>query len=398
MVTTHTEMPILIIGGGIGGLTVAIALSRAGYQVHILEQADQFSEAGAGIQLSPNALYILEDLGLTSSLLTFATPPEGVRIFDCLSGECLTTIPFGAAISSRYGTPYWVTRRADLQSVLLNAAQSDSNITITTSFQVTAIQPCRDGIEAKSADGTTFTGIALIGADGLWSKIRSALGFSQPLRFSGRTAWRSLIPIDDLEAPFTEPFTGLWLAPKAHLVHYLVENGRTLNIVAIVEDQWHGEGWGIQGNASDLLASFRPFTDQIYTLLGRVQEWRKWALFEMQPLQGWSKGPVTLLGDAAHPTLPFLAQGGAMAIEDAAQLVHELKKSKGNFPGAFRRYEQIRRPRITRVQKTSRTMGKIYHMRGLARHARNARLRYGSPDRFLARYDWLYGYRAKDGA
>jgi salicylate hydroxylase len=385
---------VIIAGAGIGGLTAALALAREGYRSVILEQAPRLEEAGAGLQLSPNATRVLIALGLGDRLRTRAVAPEAIRVIEGPSGRDIVRVPLADA-ETRYGAPYWVMHRADLQSVLADAVEENPDIELVLGAHVEDFALHSHGVtvQAKTARGSRDEqGIALIGADGLWSPLRARLGDPAPPRFAQRTAWRATIPAEQVTAEFRAPVTALRLARDAHLVHYPVKGGKLINIVAIIADTWNEPGWSAEGKRKDLLARFASFPPETRALLALPPRWLKWALFD-RPVARGGEGPVTLLGDAAHPMLPFLAQGAALAIEDAAVLAQCMRRKGDNIAGAMREYEASRRRRAARTQREARRNGERYHLSGLRAFARNTALRAMGGERLLRRYDWLYGWQ-----
>jgi salicylate hydroxylase len=383
---------IIIAGAGIGGLAAALAIARRGIRVVVLDQAPRLEEVGAGIQLSPNASRILLALGLGEALRPHVVAPEQLRVMDARSARVLARAPLGAVAERRYGAPYWVIHRGDLQAVLLAAVEAEPAVTLRLDARVEDFTLGRDGITVVSAQGPIAQrGSALIGADGLWSRLRGRLGDPLAPRFAGHTAWRALAPADAL-APGAAA-VDLWLGRDAHLVHYPVRGGSLINVVAIVSDDWREPGWNAPGVRADILARYRAWPAPAQTLLAAPTQWQKWALFDRAPLARWGEGPVTLLGDAAHPMLPYLAQGAAMAIEDAAVLAQRLAQAPDDPAGALRRYEHQRRARTTRVQRSARRNGIVYHMGGTAALLRTLALAAMGGERLLTRYDWLYGWQ-----
>lgn len=388
---------MLIAGGGIGGLSAALALARRDFEAAVLERSAFTEESGAGIQLGPNATRILRHLDVLDLLLPQAFRPEAIWLFDGLSGRRLTTVPLGAQAEQRFGAPYITLHRADLHAGLKAAAQTESKITLSSGFDVTNIEmPDQAGgrdrpLAVADRDGTQAKGDALIGADGLWSTVRKQVAPNAALSFTGATAFRALLPLLDVTDPFADPIVGLWLGPGTHLVHYPVRAGDALNVVAVTETGEKAEGWNRQADRAALLAAFTRWATAPRSLLEQAGSWRAWSLFSLRPLPFWSRGAVTLLGDAAHPVLPYLAQGAGLAIEDAAVLARCLDEAGGNAGSGFGAYEAARRTRVSRLQRTAQAYGRIYHLRGPFRHARNVGLAFRNADAALSRFDWLYG-------
>ena len=388
---------ILIAGAGIGGLTLALALAAKGFRAMILEQAERLDDRGAGIQLSPNATRILIDLGLGPALAPLAFAPEAIRVLVGQTESELVRVPLGDAAEAGYGVPYWVIHRGDLHGALLNAAQANGDIALRLGTRVEDFEVHSGGVTVLSWTRARLAeerGIALVGADGLWSTVRTRLGDAEGPRFRQRTAWRTLVPAAAVSEEQRQPVTSLWLGPKAHLVHYPIRAGQWINVVAIVEDTWHQAGWSLPGTRSEITSRFAGWARGARALLATSPDaWSKWALYDREPLRAWSHGPVTLLGDAAHPMLPFLAQGGAMAVEDAAVLAGCLAKAPEDPPAALRAYEGLRRFRTARVVRHARRLGTIYHLAGPAAMVRNLTLIATGGQGLLARYDWLYDWR-----
>ncbi len=384
---------VLIAGAGIGGLTAALALARKGVAVALFDQAERLEEAGAGIQLSPNATRILVALGLANWLAPAIVVPTAIRLRAGRTGRDIATIPLGAVAQERYGAPYWVVHRADLQQALLDAVTSEARITLTLGTKVERFTVDGGGVHAKVADFAVPSARALIGADGLWSGLWRQLGNSAPPFFPGRTAWRAMMPAAELPPADAEPIVNLWLGAGGHVVHYPVRAGAAVNIVAVAADSSSNAksstSWTTAATRDEVLARFPSagWIPAVRDLLAAPSQWQKWPLCERGPSPLWGRGPVTLLGDAAHPMLPFLAQGAAMAIEDAAVLSDAWDPDDPT--AALRRYERARQPRTAQVQRAARRNDLRYHLGPPASLVRDAVLRVLGGERLLAQYDWI---------
>jgi 2-polyprenyl-6-methoxyphenol hydroxylase-like FAD-dependent oxidoreductase len=393
---------VIIAGAGIGGLTAALALARNGFRALVLEQAERLEETGAGIQLSPNATRILIDLGLADRLQPHVVVPTAIRVLGGRSGREIVRIPLGAGAAQRYGAPYWVIHRGDLQAALSDAAVQDLNIVLRLGMNMEdfATHPHGVTVSARGATGLwTEHGHAVIAADGLWSAARARIASKAPPRFAGRTAWRALVPAAQLAPEFREPLVHLWLGRDAHLVHYPVKGGKLVNVVVITADDWSGPGWSEPASRVDLLARLSPrrWAPQAHSVFHAPDAWLKWALYETEPLASFAHGAAALLGDAAHAMLPFLAQGAAMAIEDSAVAAQCLARMPDDPAAAWESYSAIRRRRTRKVQRLAARNGKRYHRTGAAAMLRNMAMRLLGGERLLQNYDWLYDWRPPAG-
>jgi salicylate hydroxylase len=389
---------VIVAGAGIGGLTSALALARNGFRVTVLEQAERLEETGAGIQLSPNATRILIGLGLGEQLLPSVVTPQGLRVRNGKSGRELLHMPLGETATARYGAPYWSIHRSDLQAALAAAVSGNLNINLKLGRRMEdfAVHGGSVSVQARQQTGVWHEqGDALIAADGLWSAARSHIGFDDAPRFVKRVAWRALIPADQAAIEFREPLIHLWLGPDAHVVHYPVKAGALINIVVIIDDSWNAPGWSAPANRDDLLARLPPerWSPQLLELLNAPATWLRWALFARRPLRRWSQGPVALIGDAAHPMLPYLAQGAAMAIEDAAISAQSLAQMPDDAEAALKSYCAVRRARANKVQQLAARNGQRYHFGGLNGAVRDAAMRLMGGTRLLRHYDWIYDWR-----
>jgi salicylate hydroxylase len=392
--TAEERDRILIVGAGIGGLTVALALARAGHAVTILEKRTRVEEIGAGIQLSPNASRVLIDLGLGPALTRVAGEPERVMIRHGHGGR-VVDMPLGATIRERFGAPYWVVHRADLQTALLDAVRGQPAIRLLFGRNVKSVDQEGDEVTvpAETSSGPeTHRGRLLVGADGVWSRIAPAIGDASEADFSGYVAWRGTIPTEDAPPPFRRRETGLWLGSGAHVVHYPLRGGKVVNVVAVVGDRNSEPGWSRPGDPAVFRKLFKGWSRELLALFDTVPEWQVWSLFDRAPREAWVRGRVALLGDAAHPVLPFLAQGGALAIEDAAVLTAMLA-AHSDVPAALKAYEAARRGRAKRVQQSARANGRTYHMPLPLSLARDVVIRHLGGEGLLNRYRWLYEWK-----
>ena len=338
------------------------------------------------------------DLGLESRLKPHVVAPVALRVLDGVSAREIVRVPLGEIAAQRYGAPYWTLHRGDLQAALAAAAAGHFGIIVKLGMRVEDFVAHPNGltVSARGRGGVSDEhGVALIGADGLWSLVRRRIGHRTPPRFAGRTAWRALVPALAVAPEFREPVVHLWLGRNAHLVHYPVKAGRVINIVVIATSRWSGPGWSEPAGRADLIPWFAAagWAPQTLTLVNLPEAWLKWALFEHRPLWRWSRGRVALLGDAAHPVLPYLAQGAALAIEDAAVVAQCLGQMPDDAASALKTYAAIRRARAWKVQRAAARNGTRYHRTGAARLLRDAAMRTIGGARLLAHYDWLYDWR-----
>ncbi len=392
---------ILIAGAGIGGLSAALALAAKGLRAIVFDQAEALAEAGAGIQLAPNATRILLSLGLGDALKKTAIAPEAISVRAARTGEEIIRVPLGRESEFRYGAPYWIIHRADLQAALADAARDNPDIVVKLGARVEDFAAHGNGMTAQfiqARERGEERGVALIGADGLWSTMRQRVGLRGAPRFQQRAAWRATVPASQLGETFRAPIVYLWLGRESHIVHYPVRAGELVNVVAIVRDRWQSSEWSVPGKGDELLRRFKDgeWHSAARRLLGKPQVWQKWALHDRPPDRRWGKGAVTLLGDAAHPMVPFLAQGAAMAIEDAAVLAQCLANAgDDDISNAMRHYEGVRRARTRQVQRAALSTGRIYHKDGPGAFMRDMTMRMMGGERLRARYDWLYDWRCE---
>jgi len=378
-------MRVAIAGAGIAGLTTAIALADRGFSVDLFERAEMLEEIGAGIQLSPNAMAVLERLGVTADLAERLVEPRSLEIRDASRGRLLTCIPLGAAARRRYGAPYALIQRSDLQAGLLSAARRRDGIAIRLGAPVQGIIPDAAGIgfragpERRSAD-------ILIAADGVHSAIRTGFFGHPGAEMTGHIAWRATLARADVPGGISRDSTGLWLGPGAHLVHYPVGGGAQLNVVVIGE-----------GKARSPTPPAKLFAAAAGALLAAIPHWTSWQIFTVDAAKPWTKGSVALIGDSAHAMLPSAAQGGAQAVEDAWVLGEALLAHPADPARALAAFEHARRRRVERVARAAERNLGIYHLSGLPASLRNAAITLPPPRFHMARLDWLFGWKPGGG-
>jgi salicylate hydroxylase len=388
----------LVAGAGIGGLTAALALARAGFKVAIFERTAVLGEFGAGIQLTPNATRVLAALDVLEVVRRRALSPRSIRILRGRDGAQLARLPLGSA-EARWRAPYLVIHRADLQRALVESIARHPDITLTMGVEVAGVASDAQGVTLgvkRGLIGLKERGDFLIGADGLRSILRERLGLGarEEALFSGRVAFRAQIDAKLALVPLREPDVTLRLGAKAHLVHYPLRDGAVVNMVAVIESGWRAkkgeDPWDGEADRASLERAFAAWAPEARALIAAAPEWRAWPLYDRAPIAGFASERVALLGDAAHPMLPFLAQGAAQAIEDAGVLADCLTASP-DPPQALAEYSSRRAPRVARVQTEARAQARLYHLSGPLAFVRDLGMRALGPERLLKRYDWLYG-------
>lgn len=382
--------PILIAGGGIGGLATALVLARDGHAVTVLEQAANFGEIGAGIQLGPNIFRMFAWLGLTDVVSKVSFFPPGMGMNDVRTGEKVVRVPLGDMARATYGFPYGVIYRADLHQVFLDACRELPNITLRTEARLESFEQTANEVRVHLASGETLAGSALIGADGLWSKVREAVVGDGKPRVSGHIAYRAVLKREEVPAHLWSDDVLLWGGEKTHLVHYPLRRGELFNLVAVFHSSKYDEGWNTFGDTAELTERFSNACPQVRELLEKIQTWKMWVLCDREPVKNWTDRRVTLLGDAAHPMLQYLAQGAGQAIEDAVVLREALRFARGDVPLAFQEYQRARYLRTGRVQLTARFYGDIYHAAGVQRELRNQLFQSGNESAGFAGLQWMY--------
>jgi 3-hydroxybenzoate 6-monooxygenase len=384
-------LPILVVGGGIGGLATAYSLAHKGFPVRLLEQAPEFREVGAGIQLGPNIFRVLERIGLKDAVLADAWQPNGLVMRDALTGEVITEMPLGARAQQRFAQPYAVTHRADIHGTFLKACQSSNLITLENDQRVDDFVDEGEKVTVTLASGERAEGRALIGCDGMWSRVREKIVGDGAPRISGHIAYRGVLTRKQVPEDLWGPDMTVWAGPRTHFVHYPLRRGELYNLVAVFHSDKYVEGWNAEADPEELFTRFKGQRPEVLRLLERIETWRMWVLCDREPVKEWSKGNVTLLGDAAHPMLQYLAQGACMATEDAVALSERVAAQPDDLPAAFKAYQEQRYMRTGRVQLMARVYGEFFHARGVAAELRNQFLQSRSVDDAYDGIAWLYG-------
>jgi salicylate hydroxylase len=386
------SLRVAVIGGGIGGLSAALHLLKAGLDVHVYEQAARITEIGAGIQISPNASRLLQRLGLGAAMESAGVRPLVVHQRRWDDGRTLQRATVGREVETTFGAPYYHFHRADLVTLLADAMPAER---LHVGHRLVDLAQKDGRVTAQFENGATAEADLLVGADGIHSRVRTLLfGLEKP-RFTGCVAWRGLVPAERIKHLDIEIASHNWMGPDGHVVHYWVAGGRMMNVVCVVEHgDWTQESWTDKGDVADVLARYEGWHPTVRGLIGAFPETFIWALHDRAELPRWSDGRVTLLGDACHPMLPMMAQGAAQSIEDGAALASLLKATPDDVPGALARYETVRKPRATRLQQASAANRTRFHLHdGEAQRARDEALAT-SGDRSIANIGWLYAHDA----
>jgi salicylate hydroxylase len=384
------RIPILIAGGGIGGLAAALSISRAGLPVHVLEKAAHFSEIGAGLQLAPNATRMLDRLGILGTVRQHATFPERLVMMDAVSAEPITSLDLGPKFLRHFGFPYILMHRGELLRAELAACEANPSITLESNKEVVAVDDLGDGAAVHCADGSRYECGLLIGADGLWSAIRKLVHDDGDPICAQFVAYRGTIPIEEAPPGSDLRNMTIWVGPDMHFVQYVVKSGELFNQVAVFRSRRYRSDSDDWGTAEELDEHYSKFCAPVREAVRKMWRDRRWPMYDRLPIANWTRNRITLLGDAAHPMLQYIAQGACQALEDAVCLGESLARFPADLPQALAAYQAIRIPRSARVQRIARFFGEVKHVDGVGRTLRNELLRKRAADDFEY-FEWLYG-------
>ncbi|SDR42797.1 3-hydroxybenzoate 6-hydroxylase [Rhizobiales bacterium GAS113] len=391
MTGTKNE-PILIAGGGIGGLAAALGLAQKGYAVTVLERASALGEIGAGIQLGPNAFHAFDYLGVGEAARGMAVYVDQLRLMDALSGEEVTHIDLGEPFRKRFRNPYAVVHRGDLHGVFLRACQAHDKVTLKVKSEVVSFEQEGALVTARLASGEEISGAALIGADGLWSNVRKQVVGDGPPRVSGHTTYRSVIPLEQMPEDLRWNAATLWAGPKCHVVHYPLSGWKFFNLVVTYHNDAPEPVAGKPVGVEEVRKGFEHVHDRVQAIIRQGKDWKLWVLCDRDPVENWVLGRAVLLGDAAHPMMQYFAQGACMALEDAVCLSHMLGSHPDDLDAALDAYQWQRVTRTARVQLQSRAIGEhIYHPAGAHARLRNEIMSAKSSEQYYDHLAWLYG-------
>jgi salicylate hydroxylase len=382
------------VGGGIGGLAAALALTRQGIKVQLLEQASHIGEIGAGIQLGPNAFAALDALGVGDMARQRAVFTDHITMMDAVDNTEIVRIETGQAFRDRFNGPYAVIHRADIHGAILEGVQNDPLVSFRTSTHIQNFTQTDDYAEVTDAEGNSYRADVVIGCDGVKSVVREHLIGGAP-RVTGHVVYRAVVDSERMPEDLRINAPVLWAGPRCHLVHYPLRGGEQYNLVVTFHSR-EQEEWGVRdGSKEEVLSYFEGIHPRPRQLLDLPSSWRRWATADREPVAQWSRGRATILGDAAHPMSQYMAQGACMALEDAVTLGLSVEQCKGDLPAAFKLYESLRIPRSARVVWSTREMGRIYHAAGVERAVRNSLWKDTPQSRFYDNLQWLYGWNAQ---
>ncbi len=392
---TQKNLPVIVAGGGIGGLAAALALVRQGFNVQVLEQAPEIGEIGAGIQLGPNAFHAFDALGVGDKARGRAVYTDYMVMHDALDEYQVGKIPTGEAFIQRFGNPYAVIHRVDVHKSLLEGAVETGKVEFITSTRVQRVEQDEAGVTAFCANGKTYHGQALIGAEGGKSVVRQQY-VNDPARVTGHVVYRAVVEKEDFPEDLRWNAASIWVGPNCHLVHYPLRGGEQYNVVVTFHSR-NQEEWGVTDGSKDEVESyFQGICPKARQLIELPKTWKRWATADRDPIDTWVFGRAAILGDAAHPTTQYLAQGACMAMEDAVTLGEALRVHHNDWTKALALYQKSRVARTARIVLSAREMGRLYHAKGVERLVRNDLWKGRTPERFYDAVEWLYGWNVSN--
>jgi salicylate hydroxylase len=397
MSTAPSQLPVIVAGGGIGGLAAALALVRQGFQVTVLEQAPEIGEIGAGIQLGPNAFHAFDALGIGDKARGRAVYTDYMVMHDALDESQVGKIETGEAFRKRFGNPYAVIHRVDVHLSLLEGAQETGKVELHTNTRIVSIEQdeANSTVTAIDQNGKRWTGQALIGADGGKSVVRQQY-VNDPPRVTGHVVYRAVVDKKDFPVDLQWNAASLWAGPKCHLVHYPLRGGEQYNVVVTFHSRQQ-ETWGVtDGSKEEVESYFQGISPKARQLIELPKTWKRWATADREPIGTWVFGRATILGDAAHPTTQYMAQGACMAMEDAVTLGEALRMNDNDWTKALALYERSRVARTARIVLSGREMGRLYHAAGVERLIRNSLWKGRTQERFYDAIEWLYGWNVNN--
>ena len=389
------DLPVLVAGGGIGGLAAALALTRQGFKVKVMEQAPEIGEIGAGIQLGPNAFHAFDALGIGEKARGRAVYTDYMVMHDAIDEYQVGKIPTDAAFIQRFGNPYAVIHRVDVHKSLLEGAQETGEVAFMTSTRIERVEQNGETVTVYDQHGQAHKGVALIGADGVKSVVRQQY-VNDPARVTGHVVYRAVVDKKDFPQDLQWNAASIWVGPNCHLVHYPLRGGEQYNVVVTFHSRQQEE-WGVtDGSKEEVQSYFQGICPKARQLIDLPKSWKRWATADREPIGQWTYGRATLLGDAAHPTTQYMAQGACMAIEDAVTLGEALRVNHNDWEKSLDMYQRARVARTARIVLSSREMGRIYHAKGVERLVRNDLWRGRSAQRFYDAMEWLYGWNVSN--
>lgn len=388
--------PVIVVGGGIGGLATALALANLGIRVKLLERAAELGEIGAGIQMGPNAFNALDSLGVGKIVRSRSVFVEKMIMMDSIDGTEVMSLALGEAFRKRFGNPYVVIHRADIHGSILEVVRQSPLIELQTGTEIVRFEQDEKGVVVFDSKGNEYRGQALVAADGNRSFIRDAV-VGDERRVTGHVVYRGVVAVEDMPEDLRMNAPCLWAGPNNHIIHYPLRGGKQFNLVVTFHSREKETGDIREGSQEEVLSYFQELCERPRPLLSKPSSWRRWSTTDRNPVPNWTQSRVTLVGDAAHPAMQYLAQGACMALEDAVCMGEAIKIADGDLARGFQYYQAARIPRTARIVLSTREMGRLYHASGVERLVRNSLWTGRSDERFYDAVEWLYGWQPLDG-